>query len=234
MKAVRACGLVRACEYTATHDKICAAAERLRGVPRARDTAVGDDMAAQAMCRVSALDDGRQLRVADACLLARGADGAWADANLDDICPVHDQLLCHFVCHDVARDDSFGRMALTHVLHCIHKGLAVAVGNVETDGVDIRASGENGIHCREVLGAGPGGDRHIRGHLRMVGDELLPLFDRIVLVNGDHCVVLRDGLRHLERPHGVHIRDDERHARPFTPRVLEFECALQVNLRATL
>ena len=53
------------------------------------------------MSSVGTLQDGAELRVANASLLAGGAHRARADAHLDDVCARQDQLLHHLPRHHV-------------------------------------------------------------------------------------------------------------------------------------
>ena len=89
-------------EHRPGHDEVGAAAESLGYVPGARAATVGDDVAAEAVGGVSAFEHGRQLGVADAGLQARGADGARADAHLDQVGARENKLFDHLAGDDVA------------------------------------------------------------------------------------------------------------------------------------
>eukprot|EP00920_Eleutheroschizon_duboscqi_P042449 GHVT01101375.1.p1 GENE.GHVT01101375.1~~GHVT01101375.1.p1 ORF type:complete len:296 (-),score=60.02 GHVT01101375.1:845-1732(-) len=82
-------------QHAPQHHEVGPSPEGLRHVARARAAAVGDDEAAQAVGGVRALDDGGQLRVADARQLPRGADAAGADPNLHHVGAAQNQLLRH-------------------------------------------------------------------------------------------------------------------------------------------
>ncbi len=62
-----------------------------------------DDVAVEAVGGVGALEHGRELRVADASLLAGGADRARADPDLDYVGAGEDELLDHLAGDHVAR-----------------------------------------------------------------------------------------------------------------------------------
>ena len=65
-------------EHPPSHDEVPPRAQRLGEVARAGAAAVGDDVASKAVRGVGALDDGGELRVANARLLAGGADASGA------------------------------------------------------------------------------------------------------------------------------------------------------------
>ena len=58
-------------------------------------------MATQSMSSISTLQDSAELWVADASLFAGGANGAWADADLDDVRTWQDQFLHHLPSHHI-------------------------------------------------------------------------------------------------------------------------------------
>ena len=78
-------GLLGACEHAAHHDKVGAAAKGLGRIARARDATVSTDKAAEAVSRVGAFDDRRELRIAHTGLLAGGAHAAGPNAHLDNV-----------------------------------------------------------------------------------------------------------------------------------------------------
>ncbi|MNY82689.1 hypothetical protein D3C86_2249420 [compost metagenome] len=61
-------------QHAAQHDEVRAATEGFRYVARYRAATVTDDLAAQAMCRIGALDHRRQLRVANTGFHPGGTD----------------------------------------------------------------------------------------------------------------------------------------------------------------
>ena len=77
----------------------------LGDIPRASTAAIGDDVPAQAVGRVRALQHSRQLRITNPGLLPRGADGPRPDADLDDVGPGQDELLHHLAGDHVAGED---------------------------------------------------------------------------------------------------------------------------------
>ena len=79
------------------YQKQCASGEARRRRTRSRSTATVH-VPAEPVRRVGALDDRRQLRVADARLFARCAHAARADADLDNIGARQDQLCNEKVC----------------------------------------------------------------------------------------------------------------------------------------
>ncbi len=97
---------------------------------RTRAAAVRDDVAAETVRRVRALDDGAQLRITDAGLLARRAHRAGADADLDDVGARKQKLFGHLAGDHVAGDDGRRGELGAHAFDVLHKELAVAVGNV--------------------------------------------------------------------------------------------------------
>ena len=88
-----AVAFVVAGEHAAQHDEIGASSIGLGDVAGNSAAAVGADLAFEPVRRVGAFDDRRELRVADAGHPPGGADGAGADADLDDVRASKDQRL---------------------------------------------------------------------------------------------------------------------------------------------
>lgn len=76
-------GLIMTSQHAAQHHEVGPSPESFRHVAWARAAAVGDDVAAQTVCRVCALNHCRQLWVADPSLLASRTDGARPNADLE-------------------------------------------------------------------------------------------------------------------------------------------------------
>ena len=88
------------------------------------------------MCRVGAFDDRGKLRVADSGHLARGAHRTGADANLDDINTVENQLFGHLARNNVTRHQDDVRVSGAQLVDEADEGLGVAVGDIDTDVTD--------------------------------------------------------------------------------------------------
>ena len=123
-------------QHAAEHDEVGTAAERFGQVAGRRAAAVGADQPAQAVGGIGALDDRRQLRVTDAGHLARGAHRARADADLDDIGAVENQLLGHLAGHHVAGHDGDLRVVLAQLLQEADERLGIAVGHIDANVLD--------------------------------------------------------------------------------------------------
>ena len=127
-------------EHAAEHDEVGTGTEGLGDVARRGAAAVGTDEALQTVCGVRALDNGRELWEADASHPSRGAHRAGADANLDDIDAVKDQLLGHLTGHHIAGHNRDVRELVAQLLDEGDEGIGVAVGDIDTDGGDLVAS----------------------------------------------------------------------------------------------
>mmetsp|Transcript_43943 Transcript_43943/g.138109 ORF Transcript_43943/g.138109 Transcript_43943/m.138109 type:complete len:284 (-) Transcript_43943:124-975(-) len=229
-------GLVVASEHTAGHDEVGAAAEGLCEVAGAGAAAVSDNVAVEAVRRVSALYDGRELRVADAGLVARRAHRAGADTHLDGVRPREQQLLHHLARHDVAGDDAHVRVPLAAAPHVVHEVLGVAVGDVDAEHLHLRALLHDLVSLGKVGVGRAEADRDIvhdvvlgAGHLVAEADDVR---DGIVLVHARDELVRRERLGHLEGARRVHVRHHDGHTRPLLLRVAEGDLRVQRNLRA--
>eukprot|EP00962_Isochrysis_galbana_P060084 scaffold34084_cov124-Isochrysis_galbana.AAC.2 len=65
-------------------------------------------------------------------------------SHLDDIRPVHNQLLGHLVCDHVSSDDRVRRVLASYALHSLDKCLGVAVCDVQANGGDRGAALQDG------------------------------------------------------------------------------------------
>mmetsp|Transcript_2370 Transcript_2370/g.5942 ORF Transcript_2370/g.5942 Transcript_2370/m.5942 type:complete len:229 (+) Transcript_2370:447-1133(+) len=182
---------------------------------------------------VRAFEDSGQLRVADTRLLTGGADAAGADADLNDVCPAEDQLFRHLLGDDITRHDRQIRELLSHVADALHKGLGVAVCNVDTAHLHLGDCLQNLCQLVHVPCQDPRADSDIGERaLPTARGPSLPLVNRVVLVDRRDALPLRQGLRHLKGADGVHVGRDDRHAGPSLLRVLEMEGPFDTNLRA--
>ena len=122
------------------------------------------------------------------------------------------------------------RPALAHALHGLDEELGVAVCDVEADGGDARAGGQDRVELLHV------GFRRARRRAHVADDawilpfELPPLVEGVVLVNGDHAAVVGQFDGHLEGSDRVHVGDHHWHAPPLALRMPKFEGPSKLHL----
>ena len=134
--------LLRAGQHRAHHDARRARGERLDGVARILDAAVGDHRhVARAFDRV---EHGGELRNAHARDDARRADRARANADLHRVNAALDERGGRLARRDVAGDELNVRERFAHLRGRVEHGVGVSVRRVDDDrvdaGVDERAS----------------------------------------------------------------------------------------------
>ena len=181
---------------------------------------------------VGALDDRRQLRIADTGHLARGADRAGADADLDDVGARQDQLFGHLAGDDVAGHDHQMRVRLADARHEGGEVLVVAVGHVEAHVADVVAGRLH--HLPELLLVGAGDtDRVERRRLAgQLAEKVDVLGHRVVLVQRDRQAERRQRVGHLDGAGAVHVGGDDRDAVVGLLAVAEAELARDVDVGA--
>ena len=101
------------------------------------------------MGSISALDNGGELRIADAGHLARGADGARTDADFHDISAGKNQFFRHIAGDDIAGHDGKVREFFSDFGDKIDEDFGVAVGDINTKIFD--RTGGAFHHCFEFL-----------------------------------------------------------------------------------
>ncbi len=143
-------------QHAAQHHEVCAAPEGFCHVARHGTAAVTDDLAAETVGSIGTLNHRRELRIADAGFHSGGADGAWADADLDDVCPGEDQLFTHFACHYVTGANGFIRPCRTRFSHELHEVLGVTISHVNTDKAQRRAGVEDLFSLFKISVGGTG------------------------------------------------------------------------------
>mmetsp|Transcript_64400 Transcript_64400/g.194319 ORF Transcript_64400/g.194319 Transcript_64400/m.194319 type:complete len:227 (-) Transcript_64400:18-698(-) len=186
------------------------------------------------MRRIRALEDRGELGVAHARLLARGADAAGADADLDDVRAAEDELLRHLLGDDVAGHDGDRGPAPAHVPDALHESLCVAIGHVDADHPEIRHGLQDPSELVDILGEDARAHSHVRQHCSAgPGSPGSPLLDAVVLVHRGDALPLGQGLGDLERADGVHVGGDDGHACPLLLGILEGEAPLDAHLRPT-
>jgi len=178
---------------------------------------------------VGALQNGTQLRVTHARLLARRAHTPGPDANLDEVGAGQDQFLDHLPRDDVARDERLTRVRLARLAHVVDKVFAVAVGHVEADERAV-----DHVHDRGDLGVVR--VRRARRH-RDVGQDGgvgvppgLPFFHRVVLVDAGEKLLFRKRFGDLKGTDRVHVGGHDGHPGPLQLRVLEIVRPVQADL----
>eukprot|EP00968_Pinguiococcus_pyrenoidosus_P010584 scaffold842_cov227-Pinguiococcus_pyrenoidosus.AAC.11 len=195
-------------EHPSGHDEVRTAAKRLGEVAGASAAAVADDVAVEPVSGVGALDDGAQLWVPHAGLEAGGADGARADAHLDDVGAGEEQLFHHLAGDDVASDDPDLGMDLANSSHVVDEVLRVAVGHVDAEHLDLGARIQHHIGLLEVRvgGAQTARDEVHHALIRHLVAEGTELLHGVVLVQASEQPHRRQRLRHLEGARRVHVR----------------------------
>lgn len=83
--------------------------------------------------------------------MAGGADGAWTNADLNDVRSVQDELSSHFTSYNIASDDDVVGECLSVLLECVHEYLRVPICHVETDCLNLRNSTQNLAHVVKIF-----------------------------------------------------------------------------------
>ena len=214
--------LFRTGEHGAEHHAVGTGGKSLRHVAGKLDAAIGDDRHAGAAKSLGGGIDRSKLRYADAADDARGADGAWADADLDSMGAGLSESDRRLACRDVAGNDVNLREMLDDVLRHVDDALGVAMGGIDHN--DVNTGLSELLHAREIaLSAGNGcGDAETELIVTVVGrvlvlDETLHISERVetydapLLVNERELadlVLSHDLIRLLERSAG--LRRDHR------------------------
>lgn len=173
------------------------------------------------------------MRVADAGLLAGGADGARADADLDDVGAAEDELLRHLLRDDIAGHDGDVGPALAHVPDALHEGLGVAIRDIDADHLDLGDCHQKLGELILVLLQDSGARRDVGdAGLARAGSPGLPLVDGVVLVHRRDAFPVRELLSHLERANRVHVRSNQGHTGPLQLGVRELVGAIERDLGA--
>src|SRR5690606_27003325 len=120
-------------QHSAKHDKIRAATESLGQTSRHSAATISTNKPLQPMRGISTFNNGRELRIAYACHLARGADTARPDPDLNDISSVEDQLLDHLTGHHVPGHNCGLRHKLADLFDIINEWLGIAVSDIDTN-----------------------------------------------------------------------------------------------------
>jgi hypothetical protein len=190
----------------------------------------------KAVRRVGALDDRRELRIADAGHLARRAHRPRPDTHLHDVRAREDQLLGHLAGDDVASHDDEVRVPLANLRDQADKALGVAVGHVDAHVADRRrgAAARRLHHAAELLLVGSGDAHRVerRGLARQRPEEVDQVVGGIVLVQRGRQLEGVERARHLHRADRIHVGRDDRHAVVVELRVAEAELARDVDVRA--
>ena len=184
------------------------------------------------MSRIGALDDRGELRIAHAGHLAGRADGARADAHLDDVGASKKKLFSHVARDDVARHQHDVGIGFANLLHEGDERLRVAVGDVDADIADRAGSGSH--HLAELLPVVLADAERIEGVglvLKLL--EKVDIFlGRVVLVKSGGHFVPAEGGRHLEGAGRVHVGGDDGDAVVGLGRVQELEFTGDVHFAA--
>ena len=120
-------------QHAAQHDKISTAAKGFRYVARHRTTAIANDLAAEAMRRISTFDHRRQLRITDTGFHAGRADRAWTNTDFNNVGAGQDKFFHHFSGDDVTGTDNMFWAGFARFLQESDKMLGIAIGYVDTD-----------------------------------------------------------------------------------------------------
>ena len=164
----------------ADHDAVRAARDRLGEVARIFDAAVGDDRHVRRAARLGRLENGGELRHADAGHDPGGADRARPDADLDRVRPGVDQRLRALAGRHVAGDDRDLVGRALDAPHLLDDRLGMAVGGVDDEAVDPGRHQHLGALETLVADGGGGGDAEapvgVLGGVRM-GGRLLDVLD---------------------------------------------------------
>jgi hypothetical protein len=223
--------LVVAREHPAEHHEIRSAAERFGDVPGRGATTVGADAPIEAVRRVRALDDGRELRITDTGHAASGADRAGPDADFDDVRARKNQLLGHFTGDHVACHDRELRVLFPKVFDEPDESFGVAVGDVDADVGDGVAHLLQ--HALELVLIGLR-DAHRVERTRFDLERFekrRELLVAVVLVQRNRQTERHQRARHLERADRVHIRGNDGNAAIFVLGVFEREVAADLDFR---
>src|SRR4029078_11967622 len=93
--------------------------------------AVGANVAFEPVRGVSAFDDCRKLRIANAGDLARRAHRPRSAPDFDAVGHGEDQLFRHFARYDIAGHDHEVRMPFADLLDEAHEALRVTIGDID-------------------------------------------------------------------------------------------------------
>ena len=202
-------------QHAAEHHEIGAAAESFRHITRHGASPVADDLAAQAVRRISALDHGGELRIADASFDAGSADGTRANPDFHNIGAGEDQLFAHFTSDHVSGDNGFLRPGFTGFRHKLHEVLRVAVSHVDAHKFQLRILREDLLRLFEIRIGSAGGNHHMLEDV--CGRALykrLPFLNGVVLVYRGQNTKSGQCLRHTEGADGIHVGRNNWHTGP--------------------
>ena len=104
-----------ACQHTAQHHEIRAAAERFCDIARHGATAIADNHTAQTMRGIGAFNHRRKLRIAHAGFHTRGTYGARTNPDFYNIRAGENQLFTHFTGHHVTGTNGFSQPCFTRL-----------------------------------------------------------------------------------------------------------------------
>ena len=122
-------------KHATHHDGGCARSQRLGNIAREADAAIGDQRYARAAEGGGNAIDGHDLRHADTGDDARGADGAWANADLDGVRSGFDQRQRSCPCGNVSANHVDVWVVLLDPAHALDHAMAVTVRGIDHDGV---------------------------------------------------------------------------------------------------
>mmetsp|Transcript_38870 Transcript_38870/g.91508 ORF Transcript_38870/g.91508 Transcript_38870/m.91508 type:complete len:260 (+) Transcript_38870:546-1325(+) len=183
------------------------------------------------MSGVSTLQNCGKLRIADSSLLPGSANAARANADLDNVSPTEDQLLCHFLGHDVACHNGVGGEPLTKVADALNKCLRVAICNINADHLHGWYCLQNLRQLLDILLQDAHASCHVRKHiLALAGCPPSPLLCSVVLVDGGEALSRGKHLSYLECAHHVHIGGNHGDTVDLMSRVLELVVTLERDL----
>src|SRR5690606_8722806 len=123
-------------EHAAHHAGGGPRSERLGDVARITDTAIGNERNARAVKRLGDVGNGGDLGYAHARNDARGADGTWADTDLDGVGAGVNQCARCSGRGDVAANDLDARVVVFDPAHAVDNALRMAVSRVDDERID--------------------------------------------------------------------------------------------------
>ena len=197
-------------QHATQHDKVSTSTKGLGHISWTGTSTIGDDMTTHAVCRISTLDDGRQLRVANTGLYASGAHTAGTYAYFDYVCPTQYQLLCHVGSDHVAGDDHMLGKGLSHQFNKITEMLTIAVGHIYADELDLWLCFEYHLQFGKFYFTGTG------THSQAIGINLtaftIPISHGVIFHHARKHFMLGQAAGHGPCAHSIHVGRHDGHS----------------------
>mmetsp|Transcript_1781 Transcript_1781/g.5406 ORF Transcript_1781/g.5406 Transcript_1781/m.5406 type:complete len:247 (-) Transcript_1781:150-890(-) len=219
-------GLIVSRKHAAEHDKVGSGAKSFGHVARCRAASVRDDVPAETVRGISALDDRAQLGITNPSLLSRRTYRAGTNAHFDNVSTRQDKFFDHLSRHNISCDDVVLRKLSANFSHIFNKMFAVAVCDVQTDERRSRGDFNTLLEAFKVRIAGTGANG---GKFANPLFQLHPILGAVMLRRRGKHLLFGQYLRDLKSSGRVHVGGDYGYARPLPP-ILEHVRPFQLHL----